>query len=242
MQDLGIRNEIVQAVLNHAVPGVGGVYLRAELEKQKADALATWAVALDEYRRAASRERAGGVGVTRDKDKDLAKAARKIDIESLIRCLEKLGGDGFNLLRPTEHRWERAQSEPVGISPAMLDIMVAILRVRIPRKKSRRKRGRPKQWSEQIEGMALVALINNIPRHDLALRLSAMTGEDKEIVRRRLLRLNKSPEVKQAREGRRFPIRVTLNPFTEAEAEQAGKDAHTRLTKQKTKGGRKKQG
>ena len=46
MQDLGIRNEVVQAVLNHAVPGVGGVYLRSELEKQKADALATWATAL----------------------------------------------------------------------------------------------------------------------------------------------------------------------------------------------------
>jgi integrase len=46
MQDLGIRNEIVQAVLNHAVPGVGGVYLRSELEKQKAEALAIWAVAL----------------------------------------------------------------------------------------------------------------------------------------------------------------------------------------------------
>ena len=46
MQDLGIRNEVVQAILNHAVPGVGGVYLRAELEKQKAEALATWATAL----------------------------------------------------------------------------------------------------------------------------------------------------------------------------------------------------
>ena len=46
MQDLGIRNHIVQAVLNHAVPGVGGVYLRAELEKQKAEALAIWATAL----------------------------------------------------------------------------------------------------------------------------------------------------------------------------------------------------
>ena len=46
MQELGVPNHIVQAVLNHAVPGVGGVYLQAELEKQKADALATWAVAL----------------------------------------------------------------------------------------------------------------------------------------------------------------------------------------------------
>jgi integrase len=46
MQGLGIPNHIVQAVLNHAVPGVGGVYLQDELEKQKAEALATWAVAL----------------------------------------------------------------------------------------------------------------------------------------------------------------------------------------------------
>ena len=46
LQDLGIRNEVVQAILNHAVPGVGGVYLRSELEKQKAAALAAWATAL----------------------------------------------------------------------------------------------------------------------------------------------------------------------------------------------------
>ncbi len=46
MQDLGIPNHIVQAVLNHAVPGVGGHYLQAEMEKQKADALTTWAAAL----------------------------------------------------------------------------------------------------------------------------------------------------------------------------------------------------
>ena len=46
MQGLGIPNHIVQAVLNHAVPGVGGVYLQDELEKQKGEALAIWAVAL----------------------------------------------------------------------------------------------------------------------------------------------------------------------------------------------------
>ena len=46
MQELGIRNEVVQSVLNHAVPGVGGVYLRAELEREKAEALAAWATAL----------------------------------------------------------------------------------------------------------------------------------------------------------------------------------------------------
>jgi integrase len=47
MQELDIRNEVVQAILNHAVPGVGGVYLRSELEKQKTEALATWAIALE---------------------------------------------------------------------------------------------------------------------------------------------------------------------------------------------------
>ena len=48
MQELGIRNEAVQSILNHAVPGVGGVYLRSELEKQKAKALLKWATALEE--------------------------------------------------------------------------------------------------------------------------------------------------------------------------------------------------
>ena len=48
MQELGIRNEVVQSILNHAVPGVGGVYLRSELEKQKAEALAMWAAALEQ--------------------------------------------------------------------------------------------------------------------------------------------------------------------------------------------------
>jgi integrase len=46
MQRAGVRNEVVQAVLNHAVPGVGQVYLRAEFEAEKAAALATWATAL----------------------------------------------------------------------------------------------------------------------------------------------------------------------------------------------------
>ena len=46
MQDLGIPNHVVQSVLNHAVPGVGGHYLQAEMEKQKAAALAAWATAL----------------------------------------------------------------------------------------------------------------------------------------------------------------------------------------------------
>ena len=46
MQGLGVPNHIIQAVLNHAVPGVGGIYLQDELEKQKAEALETWAAAL----------------------------------------------------------------------------------------------------------------------------------------------------------------------------------------------------
>jgi integrase len=46
MQGLGIRNDVIQSILNHALPGVGGVYLQDELERQKAEALATWAAAL----------------------------------------------------------------------------------------------------------------------------------------------------------------------------------------------------
>lgn len=46
MQSLGVANHVVQAVLNHAVPGVGAHYLQDDLEKQKAEALAAWAVAL----------------------------------------------------------------------------------------------------------------------------------------------------------------------------------------------------
>ena len=46
MQTSGVANHIVQAVLNHAVPGVGAIYLHAELEEEKGEALAAWARAL----------------------------------------------------------------------------------------------------------------------------------------------------------------------------------------------------
>jgi integrase len=46
MQGLNVANHVVQAVLNHSLEGVAGVYLQNELEAQKADALATWASAL----------------------------------------------------------------------------------------------------------------------------------------------------------------------------------------------------
>ena len=46
MQALRVPNHVVELILNHALPGIGGVYLQAELEDQKAEALATWATAL----------------------------------------------------------------------------------------------------------------------------------------------------------------------------------------------------
>ena len=46
MQEAGAPNHIVQAVLNHAIPGVGAVYLHAALEREKGEALAAWAQAL----------------------------------------------------------------------------------------------------------------------------------------------------------------------------------------------------
>jgi integrase len=47
MQELGVRNEVVEAILNHAIPGVAAVYLRAEFEKEKAEALRVWAIELE---------------------------------------------------------------------------------------------------------------------------------------------------------------------------------------------------
>jgi hypothetical protein len=46
MQTLRVPNHVVELILNHALPGIGGVYLQAELEDQKAEALETWATAL----------------------------------------------------------------------------------------------------------------------------------------------------------------------------------------------------
>jgi integrase len=46
MQEAGVPNHIVQAVLNHAIPGVGAVYLHGQLEKEKTEALQAWAAAL----------------------------------------------------------------------------------------------------------------------------------------------------------------------------------------------------
>jgi integrase len=47
LQGCGVRNEVVEAILNHAVPGVAQVYLRAEFEKEKAEALRVWAIELE---------------------------------------------------------------------------------------------------------------------------------------------------------------------------------------------------
>ncbi len=47
MQELGISRDVVQSVLNHAIGGVGGVYLRGQMETAKAEALQAWAVELE---------------------------------------------------------------------------------------------------------------------------------------------------------------------------------------------------
>jgi integrase len=45
-QTAGASNHVVQLVLNHAIPGVGAVYLHAQLEREKGEALEAWAEAL----------------------------------------------------------------------------------------------------------------------------------------------------------------------------------------------------
>jgi hypothetical protein len=52
MQEAGVPNHIVQAVLNHSLPGMSAVYLHAQLEKEKAEALQAWATALTRIVRA----------------------------------------------------------------------------------------------------------------------------------------------------------------------------------------------
>jgi integrase len=47
MQELGVAHHVIEAVLNHAIPGVAGVYLRGELEEQKAAALIEWQAELE---------------------------------------------------------------------------------------------------------------------------------------------------------------------------------------------------
>ena len=51
LQDLDIEPSIIEACLNHSLPGVMGTYLRSSLERQKAAAWAAWADELAAYRR-----------------------------------------------------------------------------------------------------------------------------------------------------------------------------------------------
>ena len=47
MQELGVDEMVIRAVLNHSIPGVAQNYLRATLDKAKAKALACWADELE---------------------------------------------------------------------------------------------------------------------------------------------------------------------------------------------------
>jgi integrase len=47
MQELGIQPDVIRAILNHAIAGVSGVYLRAELEQAKATALIAWSAEIE---------------------------------------------------------------------------------------------------------------------------------------------------------------------------------------------------
>jgi integrase len=47
MQELGIAPDTIRAILNHAVPGIGGVYMRADLEKAQAAALIAWSAEIE---------------------------------------------------------------------------------------------------------------------------------------------------------------------------------------------------
>jgi hypothetical protein len=47
MQELGVSPDIVQSILNHAIAGVGSVYLRGQMEEAKREALQRWSVEVE---------------------------------------------------------------------------------------------------------------------------------------------------------------------------------------------------
>ncbi len=57
MQELGVEQTVIHAVLNHSLGGLAEVYMRAELELAKADALRRWA---DELQQITARRMAAG--------------------------------------------------------------------------------------------------------------------------------------------------------------------------------------
>jgi hypothetical protein len=118
----------------------------------------------------------------------LRTAVNRINLKNLVKYLETLGADASNILRTREERMQRMRSEPIGVSPAMLDNVVAVLRVKA-------KVGRTSIWSREIEAEALIGLFNNKPIRALARQIAAKTGQSKDSVRTQLQNLKKLQKV-----------------------------------------------
>ena len=118
MQELGIRNEVVQAVLNHAVPGVGGVYLRSRTRKAEGRRAGDMGHGAYPHRRAGAGD---GMTVRKKVKKTASKTvsdnARLLEIgrslaathaRYLAHMLEKFGAKASSLLLPEgDERFKR---------------------------------------------------------------------------------------------------------------------------------------
>ena len=47
MQNLGVPQDVISAVMNHKIDGVGSVYMRSTLEQAKREALQRWSVEVE---------------------------------------------------------------------------------------------------------------------------------------------------------------------------------------------------
>jgi hypothetical protein len=134
----------------------------------------------------------------------LRTAVNRINVRNLIDYLEDIGGNAANVLLSRDQRTERMRTEPISISPAMLDNVVAILRVRA-------RPGRARIWSREVDGIARMGLSAGEDIRPLARRIAAMTGQTVESVRTMLQNIRKSPEFKRDLElSARFrPVRAS---------------------------------
>jgi len=124
----------------------------------------------------------------------LRTAVNRINLRNLIDHLEGLGADAANILRPMDERRERMSGQPICMAPALVDNIVAILRVK-------GRAGRTKIWSREVEGIAMMGLFTNQPIRALARRIAAMTGQPEQSVRVLPQKIKKSHQFKRDREN-----------------------------------------
>ena len=129
MQELGIRNEVVQAVLNHAVPGVGGVYLRSRTRKAEGRRAGDMGHGAHPHRRAGA-----GDGMTVRKKVKKTASKTVSDNARLLEVGRRLAATHARLSSPYAGKvWRQGFKPPAaGGRRTLQAIFLYRLRVRIP--------------------------------------------------------------------------------------------------------------